>query len=321
MSLFIVSPPQFEGRPEKFSFDKIVEGFPEAIPVFLPPHRSLPSEKVYDTRIMVKHYAEMTDYLIGRVERGDKVLWVDGYNPSLQSLIHFSDIEGLDIKNYIIFRSGALVPGDYLYGNKNAIAFEGFLVEACEKVFVATNYLKNLINGDKKKICVTGLPIPDVKFCSDKKNVIIFPHRWADDKRKDNFVNFARWCQHSLKYKYLRFEIFTQDPNLESRLVGLPANMRVVFNRTREEYFERLQYVKYVWADSVLETFGYAILEAYLSGAIPILNNMGCYAELYPRSCYETFDEMVDLLDMSYEDVVCNVDMDPIKNMRIELCA
>lgn len=331
--LRIVAAPMFEGRPEieitdliiKYARDNNIQHSVLSDGIYPNPG----PEAVYDDYVMARYYLRMTSAVIDQMQDGDTIFWVDAWNPVLASLWHVCNAQRITVYNYGIWHSSPITPGDYLEGSNWAGDFQMHLTKYLNGIFVATNYLKNSCEPEdctseeldriQKKIHVTGLPFDDsVIVKNDKKrNVIVYPHRWASDKCPSQFVALAKY------YDKIDYEVFTPTastiPLVKTECVkqGVdPDRIRVVVNENKQVYYERLSEVKFVWANSVLETFGYAVLEAYLSGAIPILNDMPCYRELYPNSIYRSLEDIIDLIENSkWENVVFNAPTDPVGNM------
>lgn len=302
--LIIVSAPLFEGRPEEFITRAIVShaNLHQLNTKFIRDvvRPSCGGVRVYDDLVMAQYYAQKTKEVTEVVEDGDTILWVDGWNPAMDLLYHYCAATRINVKNYGIWHSSPITPGDYLSGSEWALEFQTHLVEMMDGIFVATEYMKAMCDTklstrfDSSKIHVVGLPvdISNIKQSTHKDNCVVFGHRWASDKRPGEFLKLAKHL-----HGVLEFRVFTPDGNLAKLIQAEHGKfLRVYHNDTKEKYYDNLSRAKFVWANSELETFGYFILEGVLSGAIPVLNDHPCYKELYPNSIYKTFDEQVAML-------------------------
>jgi glycosyltransferase involved in cell wall biosynthesis len=321
--LRIISAPLFESRPELSILESIVDYVRERGTSY-----SLLSEglysvpvggNVYDDLTMSRYYLKVTESIIHQVQNNDILLWIDAWNPAFPIIKHYAHATNITLYNYGIFHSNPLINGDYLQDSEWAVDFQEHLMKYMNHIFVASKYLKSFFTDKYKNISVTGLPITDslkkIKLytSSEKENVIVFNHRWAEDKRPQEFSNLAAWWSKNMKSK-LEFRVLTPEKEIFEKLQNSILSVR--YCDTKIKYFKELGKAKFIWANSILETFGYSIMEGYMSGAIPILNNMPCYKEFYPNSIYNNFEEQIDLiLTAKYENIIFNYKDQSIKNM------
>lgn len=317
--LRIIAAPLFEGRPEiTITRDIVKYAMDNNIPYSYISDGVYPVPQVgavYNDEVLARYYLKVTQTVIDQIKDGDILFWCDLWNPALTSLFHYCTSKHIKVKNYGIWHSSPITAGDYLYGSDWAVDFQTHLLKYVDGLVVATNYMKDMcitpeLVGDKSiadKIKVTGLPLDlsVIKNHPNKQNTIVFCHRWADDKRPDSFVKQAK------RYKEmgsdLKFIVFSPNKNIRDSVTktcldnGVDPNLiECVPTKDKADYYDKLGYVKYIWADSVLETFGYSILEGYLSGAIPVLNDMPCYKELYPLNCYSNNEELDKIISTEF---------------------
>lgn len=310
MRLHIVCAPLFEGRPETITIKRMREEtsrkpypvifyFDEILPALRP-------KEVYDNFEFCNYYLKAGAALLGKLKEGDVVFWQDLANASIWPLRMYESITGIRCFHCGIFHSSPFTPGDFLFGNRTAEALHIDSLPFFDEIYVATEYMREMLlpPGHRMRESVfartkiTGLPLDlcGVKPNLEKREAVVFPHRWAADKRPENFIRLARWWKENVS-RPLSFEVFTPSPafhEIEEDIGDAPV--KVIFNPSRKVYLERLSEVKFVWADSELETFGNAIREGVELGAIPVLNDMPCYRELYPESIYSSFQEQTDML-------------------------
>lgn len=292
--LYVVSAPLFEGRPEL----TIIECFEQQLTpeieyeIIRPTISPNPGSDVYNNRVMVDYYVNTAYKLAQVLVDNDKVFWVDAQNPALPILCQL--LLRTKVKHYGIFHSSPLIEADYLHGTTWGSLYHRFLMETLDAIFVATNYMKTMCCSNRhqdSKTYVTGLPI-DTRLVQNKlkTNSIVFSHRCSEDKNFELYLKLAETYHHLLEFK-----VFTPDLYTYEKIRSIPY-ITSVFNRTKSEYFENLSTVKFVFAHSKLETFGYSVIEAYLSGAIPVLNAHPCYSELFPECIYHSIEELMAML-------------------------
>lgn len=78
--------------------------------------------------------------------------------------------------------------------------------------------------------------------------------------------------------------------------------MIVYVQKNKDEYYDILGSAKYVYSGAEEETFGYSILEGYLSGAVPVLSAIPCYKELYPKNCYTNDSELDEIISAGFRE-------------------
>jgi hypothetical protein len=324
MKVIIIAPPLFYNRPERHIMDSIVNFVKDKVKY------SYISTGIYDDVyngynidytlrfddfLMERVYLRSIENVIEQISQNDILIWGDIWWPAISSIFHFCAANRLNVKHYGIFHDFPFRKRAYLEGNKWAYShFKGTILNNTVKaIFTATcsakkDIEKNLCLDNLHKIKVTGLPINHIpKQNCKKENIIMFNNRFSFDRNSEKFIALNQ------KLK-LDFMLLTSSKYIYNKYIN--TNLKVELHENRKEYFKILKKCKFVWSDSIAESFGYAIAEAYLSGAIPILNDIPCYRELYPNSIYTSFNEMVDMIKTAnYEDVIFNYEDHAIENM------
>lgn len=209
----------------------------------------------------------------GQIIDGDIFLFYDVWHPGVINLKYMLDIAGIDAKIYGLLHAGSYDKTDIL-GIKGigswAGGFEESIFKACEQVFVASNYHRDMIlnhpnrNVDSADISVAGWPyrFDDLgKFESfEKKDVIVFPHRLSPDKQPEIFLELEE------RLPELTF-VRTQDMNLD-----------------KDDYHTLLGSSKYIFSAALHENLGIATAEAAVLGCVPILPRRCSYKEMYNKS-------------------------------------
>ncbi len=225
----------------------------------------------------------------GTILDNDTLFFYDLWFPGLEMIAYVRDALSLDLKITGILHAGTYDSEDFL--SKKGMGTWGSYLEKCwleivDLVFVATQFHKDLIvkeRGEKyrDKIKVTGLPYYNTSIAEgQKENVIIFPHRLDDEKQPELFWKLKeeviKKCSKAKDWNW----IMTKD-----------------FKSSKKEYYRLLSKAKISVSYSLQETWGIAMLESVLSGAIPVVPNRLSYSELYSDVFkYETFDEAVDMV-------------------------
>jgi len=308
--LRIMLAPAYRGRPEVFINQKVIEAAKKRhkidknfkFKVYFCSDTELEVTGVgdfYDNDSSVFRQEKQFLALLKDLQENDDILFLEAFNPNILSLRLIKKKTG---KIGALFHSSVSIEADALNKIKGMMEFQNSLIHSLDFIFCATGYLKNKLlewfcDNTLGKMCVSGLPI-DVNNeiyiegrQKEKENTIVFTHRWAEDKNPDTFIDFAIEMQK--RQSNLKFLVLTPYENVKKqvgedivlRVVGtVPIpNIEVKICTDKASYFEELSKAKFVYACADLETFGYSVIEGIAMGALPILNKMPCYKELYPE--------------------------------------
>jgi glycosyltransferase involved in cell wall biosynthesis len=234
-------------------------------------------------------------FVEGRVTAGDHFLFTDAWHPGIINLRYMSELLSIPVKIHALWHAGSYDPQDFLgrlIGDAKWVrhAEESFF-HAIDHNYFATDFhinmfLKNLLNeysseiallryGDK--IVRTGWPMEYmsteiVPFQTEKRDLILFPHRIAPEKQVEIFRDLALALP---EYEW----VVCQDQQL-----------------TKEQYHTLLGQSKIVFSANLQETLGISCYEGMLVGAIPMIPDRLSYQEMYddlfkyPSEWTESFD-------------------------------
>jgi glycosyltransferase involved in cell wall biosynthesis len=228
--------------------------------------------------------------LFDTLKNGDKFLFTDVWHPGIISLKYMLDLTKKDINIYGLLHAGAYDDTDILGINNLGRWVDGFelsMLKACKKVFVATNYHKNIIRKERgsipDNIIVSGFPydfseLDKYKIPYDQKEkIIIFPHRLSPDKQPEIFDKLS---EHFPEYQFIK----TQDHMF-----------------SKDDYHKMLAKSKYVFSAALHENWGISVFESMYLGAIPILPDRCSYEEMYFGAfrypVRYTFNNLVDWVE------------------------
>lgn len=227
---------------------------------------------------------------IANCDKNEKIVlfFHDIWNPAIPTIAYIRD--GLGLKNLKI--CGCLHAGsydEYDFLNKQGMTpwacyLEQSIGAIVDKIFVATRFHKNMFctrrNIDKNKVVVTGFPIYD-DFIKDmpeteKKQIIVFPHRLDSEKRPD------------------LFDVLSKDP-LFADYTFIKSKEKA---KSKRAYYRLLQqsYIAVSFAEQ--ETWGIAMQEAVICGCIPICPQRLSYKEMYSQAfLYNSMAECKHLIE------------------------
>jgi len=208
----------------------------------------------------------------GKIKPGDKFLVTDAWNPIITSIKYMSDLLDIPVEIHGIWHAGAYDPTDILGYKMNKPwpwLQEAAWFHCCDYNYYATDFHKDMfltnLMIDKAyhhKAVRSGQPhTPIIEQCGQywdtpKKKVMIWPHRYNDDKQPQIMEN--------LSYGLNGDTIVTQKMNL-----------------SKEEYYKTLGSCSVIFSCSLHENLGISVMEAVLAGVIPVLPNRCSYSEMY----------------------------------------
>ena len=240
----------------------------------------------FTSKFKALQLAELASYYEDDTIKDNDIIFVsDIWFPGLESIAYMNFFCNKKVKLRGFLHAGSMTDTDYVRQMERwAKGFEEAIFDISDKVFVASNFMKNdLIQKryvDKPKVEVTSLPLDYKlldKYRNDKpkKNIVIFNGRNCDEKQP--------WLFDKLKSEfspdYAEF-INTQNMNL-----------------SKDEYYKLLSTAKTVVSFALQENFGFGINEAVYLGCTPILPNRLVYPEFYTKELlYDTFDQCVEMV-------------------------
>lgn len=205
----------------------------------------------------------------GKIKDGDEFFFYDVWHPGVISLKYMIDLGKLNCKIYGIMHAGSYDETDILGMNKLylwADSFEKSIFKACDKVFVASNYHKDMILRQRSaQVYATGLPfcfdeLEDYKIISNKKeNIFVFPHRLSPDKQPEIFDDLKEMFP---DYEFIK----TGDLDL-----------------SKPDYYRLLAKSKFQFSCSLHENWGISVFESMFLGCVPIIPDRCSYREMYGR--------------------------------------
>lgn len=224
----------------------------------------------------------------GRIQDGDVFLTTDLWHPGFESISYMARLSGIKVKSYGILHAGTYDPHDFTaqagLAEVGADLHESGWMQSCDKIFVSTQYHKDLIcearDVDPNSVVVTGIPfygkslaLKYSDFTARKvKNRVVFPNRL--DKEKNPHL----------------FDMLAEALGPEYECIKTMDNFT-----TKDNYYKTLASASVVVSFSDQETFGYAMLESAALGCSLVVPDMLSYTEMYPEAnLYRGFEDAVD---------------------------
>jgi len=206
----------------------------------------------------------------GKVKAGDKFLVTDAWNFIITPIKYMSDLLDIPVEIHSIWHAGAYDPSDIL-GYKmqpdwpnhvekswfHSSDYNYYATDFHKNMFLRNlnipqgNYNKAIRSGQPHELIVDGL----TKYQDTAKtDSIMWPHRYNDDKQPEIAEDLA------VDYDM----IITQKMNLD-----------------KADYYATMSKCKAIFSCALHENLGISVMEAVLTGAIPIVPDRCSYAEMY----------------------------------------
>jgi hypothetical protein len=229
----------------------------------------------------------------GKVVDGDHFLFTDAWHPGIINLKYMAELLGIKIKIHALWHAGSYDPQDFLgrlIGNADWVRHsEKAFFHAIDHNYFATDFHIDMFCNNlfkcprwmfKDKIVRTGWPMEYmfteiVPFQTEKRDLILFPHRLAPEKQVEIFRDLAQALP---QYEF----VVCQDQQL-----------------TKDEYHTLLGQAKIVFSANLQETLGISCYEGALVDAIPLVPDRLSYSEMYtgilkyPSEYTESWDSYI----------------------------
>ena len=250
----------------------------------------------------------------GELTDGDVVFNQDFWHIGQLSLQYLADIRDWDIPIYGLVCSGTFEEHDFT--NKEGMTpwgkhLEKAWTEAYEGLFVANRRMKEMVRervDNPSKVHVTGLPLDQSWIydrvrphkTEDKEDIIVFPHRWDEEKDPDQFNRLADWLGHKYRFVHTTGRTGSIGNGPEPH-----ENVEVIRNPDgKKSYYEILAKSKLVFSSAYQDTVGNAMFESISLGNTPIVPE-GQYDEYIPPEFrYDRYDlyEAEELIEFYMKD-------------------
>lgn len=208
----------------------------------------------------------------GQIKPGDKFLVTDAWNFVITAIRYMSDLLDIPVQIHGIWHAGAYDPTDIL-GYKMQKPWPWYQETAwyhcCDFNYYATDFHKhmflqnlNIPEQHHDKAIRSGQPhTPIVEQCAagwhtPKRATIIWPHRYNADKQPE--------IVEDLRHHVYADTLITQQMQLN-----------------KAQYYQTLSTCRVLFSCSLHENLGISVMEAVLSGVIPVLPDRCSYSEMY----------------------------------------
>ena len=253
---------------------------------------------IYKSR-QLEQIGEM--FCAGNIKDGDYFLYTDAWNPTVLQVKYMAELLNVKIKIGGMWHAGSYDPQDFLgrlIGDKPWVRLaERSMFESFDHNYFATDFhidmfLHNLLDlgrlADKEtvdhmfhtgKIVRCGWPMEylDADLTGykniTKKNIIIFPHRFAPEKQHNIFEDLAKDMP--------QYEFITCLDKC----------------KTKNDYHNLLAEAKLIFSANLQETLGISWYEGAVLGVIPMIPNRLSYKEMaqdefkYPSEWTESLEQ------------------------------
>lgn len=244
----------------------------------------------------------------GEIKSEDKIFSMDVWTHGLEALPYAATVQKKNIDMYHFNCAGSFEFNDFInltgmtpwahYQEKAWFA-------ACKKVFFAADTLRqmayqaDMFDDRNDKAVLTGLafnstdvyntiPEESHRDLSEKEPIVVFPHRWDDEKRPWRFLNVA--CKVKREYPDARFVITTGRKQLtgtapvgEALKLQKEGIVEIKTNLPKMEYYKLLAKSKVIFSSALQDTVGNCMLEAIVHKCTPVATDRVSYSEYLPN--------------------------------------
>tara|TARA_B100001057_G_scaffold148813_1_gene148735 strand:- start:7657 stop:8736 length:1080 start_codon:yes stop_codon:yes gene_type:complete len=266
---------------EKFNV-KVVEGAKDIPPATTPgAFLNFGGTNIYKSTQIEKISRAFT---AGEVKDGDHILFTDAWHPGIINIKYMSELLGIKVITHGLWHAGSYDPADFLgrlIGDAPWVRHaERSMFECFDHNYFATQFhielfgrtFENAMNhvgltpeAKDKKIVRTGWPMEYMKEIlepfkgTEKRDLILFPHRIAPEKQPDIFKDLQKSLP---EYEF----IMCQEKNL-----------------TKPLYHKLLASAKIVFSANLQETLGISAYEGAIVDTFPLVPDRLSYTEMYPE--------------------------------------
>jgi len=228
-------------------------------------------------------------FVSGKIKPGDKFLITDAWNFSITAIRYMSELMDIPVEIHSIWHAGAYDPTDIL-GYKmqkpwphfqelawfHASDYNYFATEFHKEMFLrnlnigADFHHKAIRSGQPHDMILGPLCVLQSKA---KQDVIMWPHRYNTDKQPEIAEDLKSTFNIMITQKY---------------------------NFSKEEYYHSMGDACAIFSCALHENLGISVMEATLTGAIPLVPNRASYQEMY-LECFKYPSEWTENLQSYYK--------------------
>jgi len=311
MATIVIRSPEATFRPEGYIVNHVVRELVDA-GVHVTELWSAPSPAVsaqtgfFDNATLSRAHLEAVRKAISVVRDGDTVFFSDLLGPPLSVLRMHAYCAKIRITVCGVLHCFVNRPRDFLYDAPPwAYQMESHMLECADEAYVATPHGQECIRGNRfvseaqfQKVKVVRFPFLVEPRVTEKpsRRRVVFAHRWSPEKNPQQFTQLAALAA----AQGLDMEFVVLHPTPLPAEVQEQAHVKFILCRTRSDYERELQLAHFVFSASMLESFGYAIIDGLSYDAIPVVPDVSCYPFLYkPEYVYPPGDLQAALACMS----------------------
>lgn len=242
------------------------------------------------------------------IKSGDKIFSMDVWTHGLEAIPYAATVQKKNIDMYHFNCAGSFEFNDFI--NLTGMSPWAHYQEkawfaACKKIFFAADTLRqmafreNMFDDRNDKAVLTGLAfnstdvyntIPEQyhRELNEKEPIVVFPHRWDNEKRPWRFLQVAQ--QVKKEYPAARFVITTGRKELtgtapvdEALKLQKEGIVEIKTDLPKVEYYKLLAKSKVIFSSALQDTVGNCMLESITHGCTPVATDVVSYHEYLPK--------------------------------------
>ena len=264
---------------------------------------TLAANKLDDSRFIEAHLQNIQNLLRGRYR---KVLSMDFYSLGLDMLQYQADQEERPIELGALFHGASFMDRD-VYEEGWISKFEQAWGNLYSKIYSPSpDSVDNFPGELRPKVRVFPWGMDNFeKVASEEKTIeVLFPHRLSADKGIPDLIEIAKLIPDvTIHITVPQTQSELENNEYYKDLQNL-ANLRFIVGESDEEHHHSLARSKIVLSSAYQELFGYSVMKAVASGAIPVLPNRQCYPHYFAKeNIYTTNQNAADKITTILSDL------------------
>lgn len=237
----------------------------------------------------------------------DGILFVDFWNYAVPMVNYLRYRYQIVQKTVLmgIAHGSVVLPYDVALAIPGSIAYEQYLVEIYDTIFLHADWAESAFNGKAK---IARFPF-NLQFQHPRPDYawqphIVYAHRWAYDKGVDRFIDFLKFCQSCQAFPTIHiFADVPHDDPLWS--IGYDPDSLYVYGRiTQHDLKAQCAQIGggYAWSSARQETTGYAVWDLISWGYTPLVRTHLAYKDINALYHFQTCAEAYEIV---FQDRLC----------------
>ena len=257
--------------------------------------------EMFDNDQYFKRHVSCLSHILEILQSDTKLLFLDFFNPGLDIIKYHCQLKNITPKFGSLLHGSAFLAGD-LYSWDWLRHYELGWLNSYDTIYCPSKFLKRALPVFKAKTKVFPWGIDGISFQNTSRKLfdVAFPHRLEVDKGVIDFIEITQELKTTNFLITCPQEKTNISQNKYYRELAKQSNVTFKYGQNYNQHLRTLSQCKVVLSCAKQENFGYSILKAVKSGAIPVLPNRLSYQEMYASQyLYSNRTECIKLITTS----------------------